>query len=74
MSKRRHPRDPVSVPECPKVGWKPPPSYTLRLYRADGSIGVRKLAKGTTYAQAVMLRDEALRTGAYEKIWLLEVR
>lgn len=48
------------------------PTYVLRLYRVDGSMGVRKLGRGTTYAQAVMLRDEEMKTGAYEKIWLSE--
>lgn len=62
-----------TVPSMPSLGWKPLPAYRLKLYRFDGSLGVRELAKGTTYAQAIALRDEELATGRYEKIWLFEV-
>lgn len=69
---RRKDLEKVVIPPAPSHGWKPLPTYTLRLYRIDGSLGVRELAKGTTYAQAIKLRDEELATGRYEKIWLFE--
>jgi hypothetical protein len=49
-------------------GWRYPFGYVVHLYRPDGSVGHRS---AKTYAEATDERDEAMRSGDYEKAWIV---